>query len=364
MSRTTLLAACVRACLALSVPALALLAPTDAAACCPAPPSGKPVVNADQTVIMVWDAAAKTEHFVRRASFKSDADDFGFLVPTPAQPELAESGDDAFPYLAKLTAPEIKRMARPSAGCAGGCSRSKSAAVPASAAAKAEVTVLEEKTVAGFHAVVLDASSASALTGWLKDHGYAFSPEIEAWAKPYVDGGWKITALKVAKDPSATASKGVAAASLRISFKTERPLFPYREPESKRAADALGISGRTLRIFMVADARMDGELTKDSPWTGNAVWAKELRAEDRTHLLESLKLPPTTGPAKAWLTELEDQWPYRAAPADLYFSRAAHQDKLERPPIIEYYSANDRDATWLLAGVFVVPMLSKRRRRV
>jgi hypothetical protein len=37
-----------------------------ALACCPAPPSGKPVVNADQTVIIIWDAAAKMQHFVRR----------------------------------------------------------------------------------------------------------------------------------------------------------------------------------------------------------------------------------------------------------------------------------------------------------
>ena len=29
-------------------------------ACCPAPPSGEPVVNADQTVILIWDAATKT----------------------------------------------------------------------------------------------------------------------------------------------------------------------------------------------------------------------------------------------------------------------------------------------------------------
>jgi hypothetical protein len=52
-----------------------------AAACAPCfRDSGKPVVNADQTVIILWDAAKKTEHFIRKASFKSDADDFGFLI--------------------------------------------------------------------------------------------------------------------------------------------------------------------------------------------------------------------------------------------------------------------------------------------
>src|SRR5437870_10698415 len=88
-------------------------------ACCPAPPSGKPVVNADQTVVILWDAATKTEHFIRRASFKSDADDFGFLIPSPTRPDLNESGNDAFPYLEKLTEPEVQVVKRPSGG--GGC---------------------------------------------------------------------------------------------------------------------------------------------------------------------------------------------------------------------------------------------------
>src|SRR5437660_2921441 len=87
-------------------------------ACCPAPPPGKPVVNADQTVIILWDAATRTQHFIRRASFQSEADDFGFIVPSPSQPELEESGNDAFPYLLKLTEPEVRRVLRPmSIGC-------------------------------------------------------------------------------------------------------------------------------------------------------------------------------------------------------------------------------------------------------
>src|SRR5713101_4310128 len=80
--------------------------------CCAVGPKGKPVVNADQTVIIIWDAAAKMQHFIRKASFKSEADDFGFLVPSPSQPELEESGNEAFPFLLKLTEPEIKNVAR------------------------------------------------------------------------------------------------------------------------------------------------------------------------------------------------------------------------------------------------------------
>src|SRR5216684_225044 len=90
--------------------------------CCPAGPRGMPVVNADQTVIIIWDAAARTQHFIRQASFKSEADDFGFLVPSPSQPELDESGNEAFDLFRKLTEPELQRSWWPSGGIGFGCS--------------------------------------------------------------------------------------------------------------------------------------------------------------------------------------------------------------------------------------------------
>ena len=166
-----------------------------APACCPAPPRGKPVVNADQTVILIWNPETKTEHFIRKASFKGEADDFGFLIPTPTQPQLEESGNEAFPFLLKLTEPETKRVPRP-ANVSCGCGAPEQ---HVTGGAKS-VEVRLEKEVAGFNAAVLETKSASALTKWLRENGYAFSPEVEAWSKPYVDSGWMITALKVAKD--------------------------------------------------------------------------------------------------------------------------------------------------------------------
>jgi len=337
--------------------------PGVAGACCPAPPSGKAVVNADQTVILVWDAATRTEHLIRRASFKSGADDFGFLIPTPAKPELDESGEAAFPALAKITAPKVIKKAAPSAGCSGCFSRSM-AVKSAAPERAASVTVLDEKTVAGFDAVVLEASSTGALLGWLQKNGYAFSPEVEAWAKPYVEGGWKITALKVTKDAGARESAKVSASSLRLSFHSERPLFPYREPDSGKAASALGANDRLLRIYFLSDARYDGELTKEAAWTGAAAWAGKLSPADRDQTLAALRLPATALPPETWLTELEDHWPYKVAPADLYFSRSKDQAPLERPPIIEYTAARERDASSLaFAFVLALPFVVHLRRR-
>jgi hypothetical protein len=316
------------------------------------------VINADQTVIIVWNAETKTQHFIRKASFKTEADDFGFLVPTPNQPELAESGNEAFPYLQSITEPEQVKRAQPvsfSCGCA-----SKSVAPPAAKV----VNVLEEKLVAGFNAAVLEAESADALVTWLKDNGYAYSPAIAAWAKPYVELGWKITALKVAKEKDAKDQQTVAASALRMSFKTDRPLFPYREPDVKLSGQSLQKNKRLLRIYFLTDARYQGELTEKTPWTGRIAWSNKLSAQERAKTLDLLKLAEGSAPADLWLTEFEDAWPYQAAPADLYFSRDADQSAIKRPPIVQYVSAPwPTDVTiYAVAAVIVVPVLLRRFR--
>jgi hypothetical protein len=319
------------------------------------------VVNADQTVIIIWDKDKKTQHFIRQASFKSEADDFGFLVPSPSQPELSESGNATFPFLQKLTEPEVQKQRAPSGGLSCGCGDMKKG----DRSAKPAVRVLEEKLVAGFKASVLEASSADALVNWLKENGYAFSPEVEAWAKPYVEAGWKFTALKVAKGKDHKASKDVAASALRMTFKTDRPLFPYREPDTKSAAETLNAKIRLLRIYFLAEARYQGELTKDTAWTGRVAWANKLTAADRAKTLEMLKLPETTGPSEWWLTEFEDYWPYRVAPADVYFARDNDQNTVKRPPIVQYVSTSwPFDVTAIaLAAVVVGPPLLRRVRR-
>ena len=335
-------------------------APTPA--CCPVGPQGKPVVNADQTVVILWDPETKTEHFIRQASFKSDAADFAFLIPTPNEPELAESGNEAFPFLAKVTAPKIQKVPRPSAGVSCGCGT----AGPRKAAVKSDVTVLSEKKVAGFNAQVLEATSAAALVAWLKEHGYEFSPEVEAWVHPYIEQGWKITALKVAKEEGQQQEKQLGAAALRLSFKTDRPLFPYREPDPEKAAAALHANRRLLRIFFVGDKRFQGELTKESPWTGSVAWSDKLPMEKRDELLKQLALPDSTGPKEFWLTEFEDYWPYKAAAADLYFSADASQEIVKRPPTIQYVDSRGQMEATLLGFLVLAftPWAWQRWRRL
>jgi hypothetical protein len=319
-----------------------------------------PVVNADQSVILIWDAATRTEHFIRKASFKSAGDELGFIVPTPTQPELEESGDEAFDYLRELTAPEVKYQLRlPSVGI--GCGM-----ISAPPPALSRVQVLAEKEVAGYKAAVLKAGVAGDLVAWLRDNGYAYSPAMEAWAQPYIDKGWKFTALKLARSEGGKDDRTLTAGTLRITFRTDEPLFPYREPDSAEYARSLGAGRRLLRVYFLADARYEGQLrfTK-SQWTGKAVWANKLKPAERHQALELLKLPTTTGPSTWWLTEFEDYWPYEKAPSDLYFSRDSSQRTLKRDPIVAQatYPWPGDITLFALAAAVVTPPLLRRVRR-
>ena len=288
-------------------------------ACCAVTREKGAVVNADQTVILMWDVARQRQHFIRRASFKTDAADVGFIVPSPSRPELAESGDDAFQRLAEMTAPRVKAGFSFPLGC--------SATLP-SAGYKGSVRVIEEKRVAGFDATVLTADTGADLTEWLKKHGYAFSPHVAEWAQPYLGGGWHFTALKLVK---ADIGHDIKSGALRLSFQTDRPLFPYREPESAAAAAKLATSGRMLRVYFIAERRYRGEVAGRN-WSGEAVWSGDI-TNSRATLLQDLKLPPSAGPANWWLTEFEDRWPYQKAAGDVYFSIDSNQRAKSRPDI-------------------------------
>lgn len=333
---------------------------TSSPACCPAGRSGEPVVNADQTVIILWDAANKTQHFIRQASFKSEGEDFGFIVPTPTQPTLGESGDEAFAFLRKLTEPKIVKQSRSrglSCGCGGALSTDPKGAAEA-------VTVLDEQTIAGYRAAVLEATSGDALANWLKQNAYAYSPEVAVWAKPYIENGWKFTALKVARKVGEAKNANVATSALRLSFQTDRPLFPYREPDNVVVAKSLGAHTRLLRIYFLSNARYEGQLTKETPWTGKVAWSGELTDDHRAKILEHLNLPANTPTGKWRLTEFEDRWPYAVAPADLYFARAADQSTLERDPIIHYVMSpiSSDLVIYGLIGVAISPWLLRRWR--
>ena len=324
-------------------------------ACAPAPHEGELVHIAEESAIILWDAATKTQHFIRSAAFQTDAKDFGFLVPTPSVPELAEADDSAFRHLDRITDPPELRVAVTAA-----------AKAEPPKAAEPQVVVVATAKVAGMDAAVLAANDAGALDRWLKAHGYASSPPLMEWAKVYVDRNWYITAFKISA--GAERARRLEAGAVRMSFRTEQPFFPYREPQQTARA-TIPPSARLLKVYFIGDGRYDGVLESSVAWAGKPAWSGALTAAQRAELMRHLRMPADAAAKATWLTLFRDFSDPRPG-ADLNFMAAASQSEL-RPDqeLISHFQRGERIrsvAMWvvlLLAGGAVAFAIRRRQKR-
>ena len=309
-------------------------------------------INAESALI-VWDAEHKIEHFLRKATFQTTASHFGFLVPTPSRPELAEVKEALFTTLSSMTW-------RPPPS--GGRRASSKWGSSASYHARPAVTVLEIKQVAGFDAAVLQATDPKPLNEWLQKHDYESAPELNSWLKPYIDQGWIITAFKIAK--ARTAEAKVSSTAVRMSFRTDRPFFPYREPprrpeqpaiaeeviarqpaeaqeiirlllartkEQQQQIDAftIGRHFRALRVYFLADRAFKGQLANADRWNAFRLYSNRLTSEQQKELLGLLEIKSFQPAGNLWLTEFLDTSRVRAANQDLYFSPSTSPNQSE-----------------------------------
>ena len=310
------------------------LAASPARPCAPAPPTGYTVEILGEQALIVWDAAARRQHFIRRARFLSDAPGFGFLVPTPTEPELAAVPDVVFDALHEAIQPEVVTRTGPrlvpfslllmpflrSRGAYEGAP----AGAPLTAAPPPKVRVLQEQRVAGFDAAVLQADDTGALMAWLLRHGFLGESELMTWVRPYVDQGWTITAFKIAAAPGAS----VSTQAVRMSFATERPFFPSREPDLRGRPPG---PARELLVYLVAAGRMDGAIGSGLRWPAEVSYSAPKRG---LQALLSPALPPGQVPAAPWLTAFVDRSNPRPGSEDLFFSQEPTQQTIVPDPII------------------------------
>ncbi len=346
--------------LLLSAGLLALVGPPPAHSCAVAMRPGDRVDIAAESALIVWDEKTKTQHFIRRASFQTQVPYFGFLVPTPTEPKLYETPDEAFQHLEDWTKRELKHEKAyvwlPSLFMLGAAKQ-----------AADTVEVVGKYRIAGGKAVVLKASDAEALRKWLDEHGYDARPQLRSWLDVYVRKGWFITAFQFARTDQKETT--VAPKAVRMSFRTEQPFFPYREPAEEGANPSW--RPRLLRVFFLAGQRMEGNLEDGrTAWPGKTAWANALPGEQHealASLLDRKQVPVGEG---AWLTVFDDDSSTRPAGGDVFFSPSADQSAVKRPPIIALetvYVPVCEVACGLVVATPIVALVLlwwRRRRRV
>ncbi|WP_045115536.1 DUF2330 domain-containing protein [Plesiocystis pacifica] len=254
-----------------------------------------------EKVLLIHDAEAGREHFVREIAFRHGSEPFGFVVPTPSRPEVV--GMEGTPFgLLRRTFPFAPTP------------RAQQGAFGYGAGPQSGVDVLDVEKVGSFTAFVLAASDSGALGDWLEDNDFASTPETRAWLEHYVRMGFYYVALRYEppplpaqpdgggeaekkSKPAAGGGKGgkkgsktssladrqrqqaergkLASEVLRISFDTPVPYYPYFEPTLPAVAQVANaaqqrdasVRARLLELWVVgqrpvvpvATARVDGE---------------------------------------------------------------------------------------------------------
>lgn len=281
---------------------------TDASACGIAVPAGSFARTFKERTLVVWDEASKTEHFIRKPTFDGDPQTFAFFVPTPETPQAAKADEAVFDRLKSLVSPTVPGMV------GGGGGRSLK-----DAHAK-DVLVTQTLKIGEYELVSLKASDANALGEWLKKNGYVDRPELRAWTKTYVKRGWIINAMKYAGSPKKERAS-IEVPTIRFSFKTQEPFYPYSEPsEDGKAKQEFGkkwckndepecspfSTHRSLEVFVVARKSMQGMI--DGRTQGPRM-AKNVRvtSESLAAALGDTKGWFDPGAEKTWVvTNLED----------------------------------------------------------
>lgn len=357
----------------LVVVAVAVLAsiPEDVRGCAVVPPPNQRVAIAHEEAFIVWDEKTKTEHFIRSANFHGSSYSFGFLVPTPTPPDLDVVSDELFHELETITAPKVEYREQVKEVVKPFLPECQFASAPLLRnevlgpthgqfrAPEGEVEVLEQKRVGDFDVAVLyfrpgegdgPDRGQQELAKWLAKNGFEAPPGIEAWLGKYVNDQWCITAFKIAKWVQENRPKlpvdylDHTMRPIRMSFKTEKPFYPYREPAVEHPRPDK--TSRLLRVYLAAKTRYTGRLGDGTqPWPGETVWAGPVglpRWPDVFKLAKLVHTPlqdgkPAFVPPEStdmWLTEFEDRSSPRPAVDEVYFEPSPDPSAVARPPLI------------------------------
>lgn len=345
-----------------------LLCPVVCRAC--ATEAEDPVRVTDESALIVWNSHTHTEQFVRRATFESKAKNFGFLVPTPSRPTLSAADDSLFDSLTNELEPKTITKTRQGVDFAplvtsfffGGNSSDSSSTTLASTSNMASrvpetksLEVVEEKHIGNYKAVVLRASDTKSLTQWLKRHHYPVSSDTRDWLAPYVRRGFFLSVFQIVSEQQ---SESAQAQAVRLTFRSDAPFYPYREPKH---AQSVG-GGRSLRVFFVGENRMGARIENEGRhenWSASTTYSAPLASR----LLTGQKLEAPTGSLR--LTAFEDDSSPRPGWGDLKFSMAKTQSEITPPPNIIWKD----ERHWIpgdvlaLCAVMVAGFVLWRRKR-
>ena len=180
------------------------------------PPPDFYIRQSEQKAVIFYDGGVET--LIISVTFQGNAKNFGWVVPTPARPEIGEAPDELFTSLRELTEKYYGREAP--------------MPLYREMGAGEGVEVLETKEIGIFEAKVLTADDAEALAKWLSENKYQFPKEGSYVLENYVKNKWYFVAVKVRPElvwgDVGTKLRSGHATPLKLIFQTKKIIYPMK----------------------------------------------------------------------------------------------------------------------------------------
>ena len=164
----------------------------------------QPVVQSAERILFAFDAPRQRIEVHVQISYQGAAEDFAWVVPTPAEPSLQLTTDDVFTRLAGATEPSwrLNWVTDDLDDCFDAADFSDTAASdpPARNEEGSGVEVVSEGTLGPYQTVVLRADDEAVLLQHLQTHGYALPDDLLDKLAPYVADESYFVALRLQKN--------------------------------------------------------------------------------------------------------------------------------------------------------------------
>jgi len=209
-------------------------------------PAIAPIDQAAEEIVFAYDEEQGLVEMHIEITYDGQSDDFAWVLPVPAEPELFLSSNDMFAQLSAATAPTFTtnlvqegRCARPvRLGCAS-FEASLSGGV-----AQDGIYVVDEERIGPYDTVTLQAESADALLTWLTDNNYDLPSEIEPLLEVYISATSHFVAMRLAADQDTGDIEPIA-----MRYPASGMAIPIQLTAIAAAADM------PLRVYVFADER-------------------------------------------------------------------------------------------------------------
>src|SRR6266853_3316266 len=143
----------------------------------------KDINEPTQKAIILHDQGR--EDLVLQVKYEGPAEDFGWVIPVPGQPEVRKGLMEPFYELSKLTQRQF------------GDGTYHRGLANAYGEGEPEVKVIEVETVGAYEVAILSSTNPSALADWLAAHQFGFPKEQQGVLDQYIQRHWFFVAARI-----------------------------------------------------------------------------------------------------------------------------------------------------------------------